>query len=244
MRARLLQARPIGVNYLSSGVNLVVAGTARGVGHRYAAGITLGKPGSCPERPVLLIALYDNSASVTGGNDPIGQRFLEVSIAIIRVGRRCYCGKDLVATLHFDTPTSGDLQPISITKPHQRDIRRSLATPPDGAGISCLGPSLLVALALAHRHPNHHPVLVVLSDFELFDDYLGQLIAFPGDVHAVVLRASPPAVLEGAPDIRVTPVDYASRPGTVARAVFAGLTTGRPGARVLPATDLAQPTTR
>jgi hypothetical protein len=231
----LLRSQRLGVDQLSTETWLAATGASAHSGSRYAESIRLGKPGRCPERPILLIALYDNSASITGGNDPIGHRFLEAGLAIARVGARCRCGRDLVATLHVDTPTSGDLQPTSITKKYQQDISRSMAAPPDGAGISCLGPSLTAARRFVDRHPAHHPVLVVLSDFELFDDFLDQLIAFPGSVHAIVLRAQPPAKLEHAPSVTVTPVQYGSQPGTVARAVFAGLTTGRPGARPLPA---------
>lgn len=236
---RLLYTEQLGVDQLPSQTWLAAVGSDAPTVRHYADAIRLGRPGRCPERPVFLIVLYDNSASVTGGNDPIGQRFLEASIAIARVGARCHCGQDLVATLHFDTPTSGDLPPTPITKPHQQDINRSFAIPPDGAGISCLGPSLSVAHALVNRHLDHHPVLVVLSDFELFDDYIAQMIAFPGDTHAVVMRADPPTALAGALNITVTCVDYASRPGIVARALFAGLTAGRPGARPLPASALA-----
>lgn len=214
------------------------AGARTDTTRRYADEITVGKPGRCPERPVLMIGLYDNSGSITGGNDPIGQRFLEASLAIARVGARCRCGKDLVATLHFDTPTSGDIEPTPITQPHHVGIHRSLAVPPDGAGISCLGPSLKAAQRVAARHPEHHVVLVALTDFQLFDDYLDQFIAFPGDVHAVALRAAAPHRLIEAPTVTVTQVGYATPPGAVARAVFTALTKTRPNARALAADGL------
>jgi hypothetical protein len=220
---------------LPSETHLAAVGAQSGASdRRYTHGIALGKPGRCPEQPVLLITLYDNSASVTGGNDPIGHRFLEAELAIRRVGTRCRCGQELVATLHFDTPTTGDLQPTPITKSHFEDITRSLAIPPDGAGISCLGPSLTAARHLVDRHPSHHPILVVLSDYELFDNFLSDLIAFPGDVHAVVLRAAPPPILISADTVTVTAVDYNSHPGIVARAIFGALTHTRPGAQALP----------
>jgi len=228
---QLLFTDEVRVEQLPSRTWLTAIDTSPPAARRYADAIKVGRPGRCPEQPVLLIALYDNSASVTGGNDPIGQRFLEASVAIARVGARCRCGQDLVATLHFDTPTSLDLPPTPITKPHQKEIVHSLAVPPDGAGVSLLGPSLAAARSIVSRHANHRAVLVVLSDFELFDDHLVEMISFPGDVHAVVMRATPPAALADSTTATVTCVDYASRPGTVARALFTGLTTGRIGAQ-------------
>jgi hypothetical protein len=212
-----------------------LVGTGTGAIRNYAEAITVGKPGRCPEKPVLAIVLFDNSGSVTGGNDPIGQRFLEAYIAISRVGARCRCGKDLVAVLHFDTPTSGDLKPTPITKAHHAEISQSLAIPPDGAGVSLLGPSLTAARLIAEKYRRSHQViLIALTDFELFDDFLGQFIAFPGDVHAVALRATPPQLLIDAPTAVVTHIDHASHPGALARAVFTALTRTRPRARPLP----------
>ncbi len=213
---------------------LTSVGVRAGAAQSYADKITVGKPGRCPEQPVLTIGLFDNSGSVTGGNDPIGQRFLEAYIAVSRVGARCRCGKDLAATLHFDTPTSGDLEPTPITKTHHADISRSLAVPSDGAGISCLGPSLAAARLIAEQYrDSHHLVLTALTDFELFDDYLDEFIDFPGDVHAVALRANPPQRLVNAAHITVTHIDYSSPPGTVARAIFTALTKTRPRAKPL-----------
>jgi hypothetical protein len=190
---------------------------------------------------MLTIALFDNSGSILGGNDPIGQRFLEAEIAIARVGRRCRCGKDMAAVLHFDTPTSGDLKPQPITKPNWEKIHRSLAVPPDGRGISCLGPSLTTAQKLADEYRHSHDLtLIALTDFELFDDYLDELIAFPGHVHGVSMRGTLPQKLAAAAEVTTTRIDYESRPGAVARAVFTALTKTRPKARPLPASVLAE----
>jgi hypothetical protein len=204
----------------------------------YTDGITLGRPGRCPRRPVLLITLFDNSGSVVGGNDPIGQRFVETGLAVSRIGARCRCRRDLMAVLHFDTPTSLDLQPTPIIRSNWAAVGQSLAVPPDGPGISELGPSLRAAEALAAAHPDHLPVLVALTDFELFDPDLdavyGELAGFPGQVHAVVLRAAPPPRLTELPAVAVVPISYTSQPGSVARAVFGALATTRPDARPLP----------
>jgi len=233
MNIRAMSARRLSASRLRIPTHLTSLGLRR-EGRSYAEEIRVGKPGSCPERPLLAIVLFDNSGSVLGGNDPIGQRFLEAELAISRVGNRCRCGKDIAAVIHFDTPTSGDLEPTPITKPHWDRIHQSLAVPPDGRGISCLGPSLLAAHELAERYRSSHDVtLVAMTDFELFDNYLDELIAFPGDVHAVSLRATPPDRIVAAGEVTVTQVDYSSRPGTVARAVFRALTKTRPKAKPL-----------
>jgi hypothetical protein len=210
------------------------------VTHRYEQGITLGRPGKCAEQPVLLITTHDSSFSVTSGagNDPAGQRFLETHIAISKVGKRCRCGRDLVATIHQDTPSQGDLKPTPITKPHHADIQRSLAVPHGDAGRSELLKALDAAKRIVEAHPGHHPVLIVFSDFLLFDDYTQPLLHFPAETHAIVLRVKPPAPLLAAEHITVTPITNNSRPGAVARAVFAGLVATRLDAQPLPAEKL------
>lgn len=213
---------------------LIDTARRRETARRYVDAITVGKAGQCADQPVLLIVLFDNSGSVTGGNDPIGQRFLEVALAIQRIGSRCKCGQCLTAIVHFDIPTSLDLDPTPITLSNMSRIAASLMIPPDGAGYSLLGPSLHGAQTLIKRFPDHHPVLVALTDFELFDDYLDEFIDFPGDVHAVVLRAAVPAKFESVDDLAVTKVRHTSKPGTVARAVFQALARNRPGAQPLP----------
>jgi hypothetical protein len=197
----------------------------------YAQQITVGAPGRCSKRPVLYIGSYDSSPSVsaTGGSDSQGQRFLEADLAITRVGVRCRCGADLVATVHFDE-TSYDLPPTPIRSSNRAAITGSLRVPPDAAGMSVLGRSLKVTRKLIAQYPDHQAVFVVHTDFELFDNYMADLLSLSADVHAVVLRARPPQELLDAPNVTVTRVDHTSPAGTVARAVFAALTTGRLGA--------------
>ena len=245
MSPAILSSRLLSSALLPSDPTLAPVGVGVGGGRTYAEEITLGKPGRCAQIPFLVISLFDNSASVTGGNDPIGQRFLETFIALSKVGARCRCGRDLAATIHFDTPTSGDLSPTSIVKGFREEIAGSLAIPSDGAGISCLGPSLTAAREMAKRHQHSHRViLVALTDFELFDDYLDEFISFPGEVHAAVLRSTPPQRLLDASSVTVTPIDHASRPGAIARVLFSAMARDRDGAKPLPVDKLLQPTRR
>jgi hypothetical protein len=87
------------------------------------------------------------------------------------------------------------------------------------------------AYLLAAQFPDHRHVLCVLSDFQLFDLDLSKVLddfsAFPGELHAVVLRANPPSRLLDDDRIQVTSVDYADPPGAVAHAVFGAATTHR-----------------
>jgi hypothetical protein len=201
----------------------------------YVRQIVLGRAGACPDRPTLSMFLFDNSGSVAGvaGNDPVGARFLEARVAIERLARHCRCGKELVAILHFDTPTSTDLAPRPLTKANTAAIRNSLKIPYDGAGRSLLGPSLRAARKLADSHADHRAVLVALTDFELFDADLGSVmrdyVGFPGRVHAASLRTEPPAVLTESPKVTVTRINAGDPPGTLAQAIFGALVEDRPG---------------
>lgn len=192
----------------------------------------LGKPGRCPEDPTIVVKLFDNSGSVATGNDVSARRYVEAQVAIDRVARCCKCGNELVAIYHFDTPTTGDVPPIPMGRKNQKAIEQGLGIPPDGRGISELGRSLDVAYDVVARYPDHDAILVVYSDFELFDhnlaDVLERFAAFPGTVHAVVLRSQPPQILLDDDRVQVTHVGYDATPGAVARAVFDGLTVHRP----------------
>lgn len=195
----------------------------------------LGDPGRPSEVPTLLIAVFDNSGSVISpaGTDPLSNRFAEAAEAF-RVVARKGSRQELGALLHFDTPTSGDVGPVPITKRGIAALRAGCRVPPDGAGSSELGPSLHRAIEIAETHPEHEATLVVLSDFLLLDpdpvQVLAKLATFPGQVHAVVLGSRLPAdVLDKR--ITVTPIGRDDPPGAVARALFASLTTHRLGSR-------------
>jgi hypothetical protein len=236
----MIQTRPITVGPTRSPIWMGNSQRRSTITRRYEQEITVGRPGKCPERPVLAITIHDNSMSVVSGagNDPAGQRFLEAYLAISRVGKRCRCGRDLVATLHQDTPSKGDLRATPITKPHHPNIQKSLAVPHGDAGYSILLPALSAAEQIVKEHPGHHPVLIVFTDFLLFDDYTQPLLDFPAETHAIVLRTTPPAALAAAENITVTAITNDSKPGAVARAVFTGLVATRPDAQPLPTEKL------
>src|SRR4051794_3385637 len=73
-----------------------------------------GNPGACPHEKVIYLNLFDNSGSITGGNDPIGQRFEEVAHTLRHLSRFCKCGREFSSIVHFDTPTSGDVAPTKL----------------------------------------------------------------------------------------------------------------------------------
>lgn len=194
-------------------------------------GYDLGDPGRPSDVPTLLIPVFDNSGSVTApvGTDPLSNRFSEVTRAFSVVARKG-SRHELGAVVHFDTPTSGDIGPVPLTRLGLLTLRRGLRVPPDGAGSSELAPSLQRAVEIAETRPGYAATLVVLSDFQLLDrepsQVLSDLAAFPGDVHAVVLGGYLPAgVLDER--ITVTRIQRDDPPGAVARAVFASLMTHR-----------------
>jgi hypothetical protein len=140
-----------------------------------------------------------------------------------------------MSVTHFDCPTERDLPPTPLTRTGL--IESSLALPRDGAGCSLLGPSLEKAYEFAKQLPDHEHVLVVLSDYLLFDpDVEGTLddfASFPGAVHAVVLSADAPLQIQDDARVQAVPVAYTDPPGAVARAVFNALTSRRRGLREL-----------
>ena len=205
-------------------------GRPRQTATRHTSGnspVRLPELGECRHQPVLLILLFDNSPSVTGGNDPVGNRFQEAALALSHYARRCRCGQELVALRTFDRRTSHDVGPVHLTGTGRRVVTASLDRPPELVrGTSRLGPSLAGAEQLAQAHPGHRAALVVFSDFKLLDPdpagVLSRLVAFPGMVHAVVLSEEPPPALAGT-RVVVSRVDHESPRGEVARAVLSAL---------------------
>lgn len=196
--------------------------------------IRLGYPGRCPKTPTLNIYIPDDSGSLYGpaGNDPVSNRYEEIRRAIKAVGRHCACQECSAAIIHFDTPTSGCVEPTPLCGAGLRQLATGLAVPRDAAGTSLLGPSLAKAESLAAQHPGHQLVLTILTDWELFDDnlpdVLSRLASFPGAVYAVVLRNPVPVGLLD-PTIQTVTISHDSPPGGLARAAFDGLTLYRRG---------------
>ncbi|MDX8029366.1 hypothetical protein SK803_04050 [Lentzea sp. BCCO 10_0856] len=194
-------------------------------------GYDLGDPGRPAAVPTLLIAVADDSASITasGGTDPLANRYIEMDNAFRTVARRG-SRRELAAVLHFDSPCDADVAPRPLTSHSTRAFKQGLRRPTIGYGSSQLGPSLRRAVALTQAHPEHEATLVVLSDFELLDadvdEVLAQLAAFPGGVHAVLLGGDA-SWHHFDPSITVTPIHRGDSPGSVARALFASLMTHR-----------------
>jgi hypothetical protein len=191
--------------------------------------IHLGNPGVCPREKVMYFNLFDNSGSITGGNDPVGQRFEEVAYTLWHLSRFCNCGREFSSIIHFDTPTSGDVAPTKLNRKGLDALRHGLSAPLDGAGISELGPSLRRVTDVVAQNPDYTPIVTVLSDFELFDPphVLDDLVSFPGIVHAVVLRSSPPQILVDDDRVLVTRVLPSDPTGAVSKALFASMTAVR-----------------
>lgn len=204
---------------------------ARALDERSYPPVLLPQPGRCPDHPTLTICLCDNSGSVTGGNDPIRNRFIEMKLAIDKVGGRCRCHRELVAILHFDRGTGGDAGPVALDRRGREELDRALGVPANGFGISELGPSLADALELAQAYPDHKATVIAFTDFEVFDAnvqrVLEEFCAFPGWAHAAVLRAEPPTRLTTDALVTVTRILPGAEPGAVARAAFDALTVER-----------------
>ncbi|MER6121385.1 hypothetical protein ABT173_01530 [Streptomyces sp. NPDC001795] len=194
------------------------------------SGFELPDPPQCPHDRLLVVIIFDDSYSVTGGNDPVGNRYREAAAALTHLGRRCRCGRLRVAIVHFDRGTSVDVDPTPLNRRGSRRLAGGLAPPPGRySGSSKLGPALDRAQEIADAHPDHQVAVCVFSDFELLDPQpeavLDRLCAWPGPAHAVVLHNPPPGRLRDAPTVTVTGIGWASDRGSVARAVYGALTT-------------------
>lgn len=197
-----------------------------------APGVVLGLPGEPSPVPTLLIAISDDSASVTsaGGNDPLSNRYSEMRQAFAAVAR-AGVGRELGAVVHFDVGHGADVDPVRLTRRGLARLSKGLRRPASG-GTSELGPSLIRATQLARAHSGFEMTLVVFSDFQLFDadpaQVLGDLARFPGTVHVVMLGSDPaPGLFDNAVVVsRIMPGDP---PGALAQALFCSLVAHRPG---------------
>jgi hypothetical protein len=199
--------------------------------------IVLGHPGRCPKEPTLHICLFDDSGSMLGGADSSGLRYAEAELVFQRIMAGCRCNRELAAILHMNQPTSADRPAMSLNRKADADIIGGLKVPTDGDGASTMAATLARARQIAQAHPDHAATLVAFSDYELTDDIQGlvkDMEAFPGVVHAVVLRSQPPRELLAANGIDVTHISSGEAPGAVARALFSSVTKQRPGARGVP----------
>jgi hypothetical protein len=196
--------------------------------------LILGNPGRCPDEHTLLICIFDDSGSMLGGSDSTGLRYAEAAIVFDKTMRKCRCDRELVAILHMNRPTSADLAPSPLNKRAKTRIADALTVPRDGDGASTLGATLHRAEQLALAHSHHKTTLACFSDYELTDDattMTRSMAAFPGDVHAVVMRSTPPVELASEDSITVTQVANGEAPGAVARALFEAITLHRPVCR-------------
>lgn len=208
--------------------------TAAPDGSKKDGRIRLGYPGRCPKTPTLNMFICDDSGSLYGpaGSDPLSNRYGEVRRALEVVARHCSCGDCRAAIIHFDTPTTGCVEPMPLTRSGMRQLATGLAVPWDAAGASLLGGSLAKAESLAAQYPDHRIVLTILTDWELFDDNVPELFSrlasFPGTVYAAGLRTPPPVGLLD-PAIQSVTITKDSPRGSLARAAFDGLTLYRQG---------------
>jgi hypothetical protein len=210
--------------------------------------VDLGWPGLDPARPSIDIINLDHSGSVTsiGGTDPIGNRFREAGRAIDAVASWSVTKRSKAAVIHFDQPSTGNTPVLTLNDSGSvRRLKHALRVPAGARGTSDLSPSLAKAESIATAHPDHDVRLTILSDFELTDmdpsDVFARLAAFPGEVHAVVLNAEPPADLRG-DNITITRLGYGDPPGALAAAIHRSLTATRRGRRLSPLhADRTQP---
>ena len=197
--------------------------------------IKLGAPGKCGDIPTHMVLCFDDSGSMSMGNDSAGRRYDEASLVIKKVAEHCKCKKCVISIIHFDPRSQEDHFSFLRLREDERTIHGALR--PGGTGSSNLGPALQNAYKIVAKQKQYHNVLVVLSDFELFDPavehVLERFAAFPGASHAVIMRSQNAAPsLDTDLRVTVTRIENGTPHGAVAHAIFDGVTTFRPNRKL------------
>lgn len=212
-------------------------GGVLGAPSEQAREVRLRWPGLDPLDPCLDVLLCDDSGSLNspGGNDPVGNRYHEARRAVRLLSQWTRSSRPKVAVVHFDYPNVGIVGPHRLDRAIDRTrVLAALGVPPGASGSSALVPAMTTANELARDHGGTVRC-TIFSDFELTDthpaDPYEQIARFPGNVHAVVLNANPPAALMSLANVTITRIATDSPPGLAAAALMHSLTTGRRGAR-------------
>ncbi len=172
----------------------------------------------------VIDVIFDESWSVCGGNDVIGQRHELMLIALEHLGGGVQGrGRWFARISAFDSPSVFDL---SIIKLHRRGLlaAQDVLLRASPGGCSILGPSLRRAEESAALRGARHRLLVVASDFELFDSdptsTLKSLITSSAtEVLAISLNNEPPSLLSGT-RVRTARVLSSDAPGDLANHVI------------------------
>jgi hypothetical protein len=185
------------------------------------------------------VVVDDGSGSVRSLADPVAYRHQLVAKAAECLGRACTCKRCSVVYVSFDrTLVFG---PRYLDKKGRKELAECLDKVP--VTSSTLDSALAYAEEL-ERTGTFQATTVVLSDFEIFDPPSARVYERLGALEqplALVLRASPPAALDGH-GIEVVEVNTASERTVVADALASVLAATRPPVRPKPAPPLASVT--
>jgi hypothetical protein len=150
--------------------------------------------GPC-QTPIQLVAVFDESGSVTSSSDPISYRHALFAQVLAKSASPCDCRTCSAGLVTFDVSASA--APVALTQRTVKALAQTMSALPSTS--STLSSALSWAEAAAKAAGNSHPITVVFSDFEIFDDasqrVYERLAALPGTTLAIVLRSGPPARL-------------------------------------------------
>lgn len=197
--------------------------------------VNLGASGRDPSSPVYVQCCFDDSGSLSHGNDPVGARYEEAKRALRHIAAASRSDMQQVTIYRFDHPDVPPVGPLPLHEKKPLEDLLAAVDPPEGIiGSSALTPSMMAMNRAAEKHPDADYVAIIFSDFELFDlnprQPFEEIAAFPGLVHAVVMNASPPAELLALPNVLITQVSSLDPPGRLAAALAHSLTRHRAGA--------------
>ena len=169
-----------------------------------------------------LIAIdVDESASVKDGNDIIGLRHELLLIALTHLSALRSRGQWYASISSFDYPSPHDLPRTRLDEKGLGDARRALLSTSPGGG-SILKPSLLRAESGLAQFAGPS-LLVVVSDFELFDSAPAEVLTDLTRSAATVILAislgnEPPNILAGS-RVHTARVQSSDAPSLLARHV-------------------------
>lgn len=190
-----------------------------------------------PDEDTLVDVIFDESGSVTGGNDVVGLRHELILIACEHLAGTGMGSRWYLRVQSFDSPSAFDL-PVTRLDRRGLNTAREVLLRASAGGSSCLGPALHRAESDLGDFKGRPRLLVVLTDFELFDPVPAVTLAAvvcssAREVLAVSLNNAPPITLR-ASRVRTAQVTAGDQPAVLARhvteaAASACMTSGKRG---------------
>jgi hypothetical protein len=169
--------------------------------------------------PIHVDFVPDESGSVQSVADPIRYRHALLARFVEWIGRRCRCGECSVSLTLFDLAVQ--LPPTRLDRPGRLQLATALASMPYTSSCASSALAAVDTPAFTARRP----LLVVLSDFQLFDPDTASITATLARRRALaIVLGEQDAPLVDESDITVDRVTHRSPPTALVDAISDRLT--------------------